>query len=466
MFKKFFIVSVLVIAASAHVRAQAPKAAELVPIKISPSCKMTKDIRSQALNLADVVELALCNNPTTRAAWLNMRISDMAFNSATSSYLPTVNANFGVQRDGGTMLLGTVLFPIPPGTNTTTGLNASWLLFDFGTREASIAQAYYTMNSTEFQYNATLQQVANDAIVAYYQVFLLGESLNAAKMNEQATEKSFELASKKFQLGMNSRADMLQAETAYMQAQLDTTRQEQQLRNSRAQLADMLGLPPALEFKLAEASTEVSAHIISAGIDDLIKIAHARRPDLQAQLAQVKAARAAYARAGTAFLPSISANANKTWIEYEDQFHRNGPNNWSVSVRATVPIFTGFERVYQLRSAGYEYDRAKENLRQMEQSVELSIVSAHIDYQTSLKSLELANKMYESAIENEAVASGSYQAGRGDIIRLMEAQSRLISARQEQIAAKYGVQMNKIALLRAAGELNMQNLDLNANPAR
>ena len=66
--------------------------------------------------------------------------------------------------------------------------------------------------------------------------------------------------------------------------------------------------------------------------------------------------------------------------------------------------------------------------------------------------------MLESAIENEQVAPGSYKAGKGDIISLMEAQSKLVSARKAYISAQYGLYTSKVALLKTAGELNLKNL--------
>ena len=90
--------------------------------------------------------------------------------------------------------------------------------------------------------------------------------------------------------------------------------------------------------------------------------------------------------------------------------------------------------------------------------MELGVVNAYNQYKTSVKSLSIAKKLFESAVENEKVALGSYKAGQGDIISLMEAQSKLLSARKELISSQYGLYTSKIALLKSVGELNLQNL--------
>ncbi|MDR3126368.1 MAG: TolC family protein [Rickettsiales bacterium] len=431
-------------------------------VDISPACNIAKDIGRDALNLGDVVELAMCNNTSTRSAWLSAQIGETGFAKSISSYFPNITAT-GSVSDSKNYIVKPSEYDMPHQKGISGGLNLSWLLFDFGAREAGVVQAYSSMNSAQFKYNSVLQQIAYEAISAYYQVLSGIEALAAADMNEQATKKSFELASKKFVLGMNSKADQLQAETAFVQAQLDKTKQEQVLKNAKASLARLLGLPPGLDYSVAESKGDVSSRVISDNVDDIIRTALKKHPDLLASESDVSAARAALFRSGASWLPSVSARAGVT-SGFDDDYETQN-KNYSASINVSMPIFTGFEDTYSYRTAGLQYDQARESYRSARQNVELSVVNAYNDYQTSLKSLSLAHKMYESAIENEAVASGSYQAGKGDIIRLMEAQSRLIMARKERISAHYGVSMAKIMLLRAAGELSLQSLNLPAKGA-
>jgi outer membrane protein TolC len=233
------------------------------------------------------------------------------------------------------------------------------------------------------------------------------------------------------------------------------------LKNAKASLARLLGLPPSLDYSVVETRGDVSSRAISDNLDEAIRIALKKRPDLLASEADVSAAKAAMIKSGASWMPSISARAGATYGFDSDSYDSQN-KNYSASINVSVPIFTGFEDTYSLRTASLQYDQARESYRAAQQNVELNVVNAYNDYQTSLKSLALARKMYESAIENEAVASGSYQAGKGDIIRLMEAQSKLILARKERIAAHYGVYTTKIALLKATGELSLQSLNLSA----
>lgn len=425
--------------------------------KISNSCKITKDVENDALNLADVIELSMCNNPQTRRAWLNTKVGETAYKGSLSSYLPEITANASYQETGGDQLVGV------PNVETEVlsgGLSLNWLLYDFGMREAEVERTYQMMNSYSFQYNDTLQEVAYNVIVAYYDVLSSIEELAAVKSDEEASKKSFELASKKFELGMSSKADKLQTETTYVERQLVTTTQEQTVKVARANLAKLLGLPPSLDIKLVSSHTNTPEEFISQSVEEIIAIAMQKRPDLAAKTADVKAAYTDVRKASATYFPTISGFANKNWADDNADLGniKNDRTTDSIGVRISFPIFTGFENTYSLRNAKYKYAVEQENLQLLEQEIELNVVNAYNQYKTTLKSVVLAKKMFESANENEQVALGSYQAGKGDIISLMEAQSKLVNARKAMIAAQYGLYTSKVALLKAAGELNLQNL--------
>lgn len=427
--------------------------------EISKSCNITKNVETDELNLADVIELSMCNNPQTRQAWLNTKVGSTTYKKSLASYYPQISVSANYQDSKNTD------FTVDPnaeinGKELSGTLSLNWLLYDFGKREAQVEQTYQAMNSSNFKYNDTLQTVAYNVISAYYNTLSAIEELAAVKADEEASKKSFELAFKKFELGMSSKADTLQTETTYIQRQLETTKQEQTVIESKAKLAKLLGLPPSMDIKLVSSYANTSDELLSKKVEDIIDIAMKKRPDLAAKVADVKASYAKVRQASATYFPTISGFASKSWIDEDTEIDnvKKDRESRSIGVKISLPIFTGFENTYSLRNAKFSYAAEKEALQQLEQEIELSVVNAYNSYKTSIKSLTLATKMLESAIENEQVALGSYKAGKGDIISLMEAQSKLVSARKAYISAQYGLYTSKVALLKTAGELNLKNL--------
>ncbi len=453
-------VSIFAMALLLSTNAMAGENLENKTVTLSNSCNISKDVTKDALNLADVIELSMCNNPTTRQAWLSTKVGETAYKGTLGSYLPQISASASYTKSDTKNYMTN-----PDGDETVSkgaegGLSLSWLLYDFGKREASVERTYQSMNSANFQYNNTLQQVAYNTIVAYYDALSSVEELAALKANEDASLKSFELASRKFELGMSSKAATLQAETAYAQAQLQVAKQEQVVKVANAKLASYLGLPPSQEIKLVQSFADTTDELISKSVDEIVRLALLKRPDLQAKASAVKASYANVRSASATYFPTISAFGSRTWTDVDPDKNNLDKDRdyWAMGVKVSMPIFTGFENTYSLRNAKYQYAADKEELKQLEQDVELSVVTAYNGYKTSVKALSIAKKLFESAVENERVALGSFKAGKGDIISLMEAQSKLLSARQELISAQYGLYTAKVALLKSAGELNLQNL--------
>ena len=305
-------ISIFALALLVSTNVMASENLENKTVSISSSCNITKDITKDALGLADVIELAMCNNPTTRQAWLSTKVGDTAYKgNVFGSYLPHVSASASYQKTDATdYTVNPKVERVSKGAEA--GLSLSWLLYDFGKRESSVEKTFQSMNSLNFQYNNTLQQVAYNTIVAYYDALSSVEELAAVKANEEASLKSFQLASKKFELGMSSKAATLQAETSYAQAQLQVAKQEQVVKVANAKLASYLGLPPSQEIKLVQSFADTTDELINKSVEEIVNLALAKRPDLQAKAASVKASYASVRSASATFFPTISVFGSKS----------------------------------------------------------------------------------------------------------------------------------------------------------
>ena len=100
------------------------------------------------LSLAQIIDVALSNNPTTRTAWLEARAAEAALGSERSAYFPEVDVLASATRSR------------PPGegvsasTTIAPSLALTYLLFDFGGRDAQVEQARQTLIAADFAHNA------------------------------------------------------------------------------------------------------------------------------------------------------------------------------------------------------------------------------------------------------------------------------------------------------------------------
>src|SRR5437773_1578263 len=98
-------------------------------------------------------------------------------------------------------------------------LNASWLLFDFGTRSGSVAGAREALLAADWTHNAVIQNVVLQVETAYFEYHATKALLAAQQTTVKEAQTNLEAAEQRHRVGLATIADVLQAKTARSQAQ-------------------------------------------------------------------------------------------------------------------------------------------------------------------------------------------------------------------------------------------------------
>jgi len=399
------------------------------------------------LSLPDVVDRALCNNPQTREAWANARFQAGEVGVAESAFLPSANFSLSSSRNSASN---------DNYSQTTAALSLSYLLYDFGGRAAALENARQILAASNATRDATLQSVFLAAVQAYYQWFAAQAQVAAAGENETASRESLKAAITRYQVGAATPADRLQAQTAVSQATLARIRAEGDARNARGGLANTLGLPADSDLAVAPPSALLPDDVFTANVAELIASARRRRPDLLAGEAQVAAAKAGIDSARASGMPSISlsASGSDTRNSLTDPVRNN-----AIGLTLSIPVFTGFATTYRIRAAEELLEIKKAQRDRIALQVSLDVWRAYHNLLTENQAVRAAMDLLASAGESEQVAKGRYRAGVGGIIDLLNAQSALALARQQQIQELYNWRLARVTLAQAMGQLDFAALD-------
>ena len=193
-------------------------------------------------------------------------------------------------------------------------------------------------------------------------------------------------------------------------------------------------------------------------IDELIKIAREKRPDLLRATANKDAA---WHRRNSSFLknlPSISASGTLSWNDDEARFFGTGGDHigGSIGIRASMPLFAGFANMYGLRAAEANYDSATERLRSTEDSATLDVFTAYQNYKTAQTVLTQTEALLKSATESERVTAAMYKVGRATMLDWQTAQSELFDAQKQNNSAKYDLFTKRAAVALAIGDIKSE----------
>jgi len=397
-----------------------------------PLPKANAVVVPENLSLDQAIDVALTNNPDTRAAWFEARAAEASLGSTRSTLFPEIDLNASLTRSRNAAQGGR---SITLSNSYGPSLTLNYLLFDFGGRHAAIEEARQTLIATSFTQNQTIQNVVLRVEQAYYG-YLGAKSLLAAQestIHERQT--SFDSAKARHDAGVATIADVLQAQTALSQAQLNAESIEGNLRDFEGSLATAMGVPPTTHFTTNELASDPPVDTTTGTIDDLIARAEAARPDLAAARANISRSQAAIRAARSAGLPSFSLTSTFASTTFRGAANvTTQPYSAGVSMR--FPLFTGWRTQYDVREARELANAAVENARSLEHNVDLQVWTSYYGMQTAAQRVKTSRDLLTAAQQSADVARSRYKAGVGSILDLLTAESSLESARAQEVQAR------------------------------
>ena len=405
---------------------------------------------SAPVPLSAVVDRVLCANPQSAIAWAQVKQQAANLGQSLSAYLPTISAGWNPQRARETS--GGIFPSATTNSQYNTTATVSWLLYDFGQREATHEQARQLLFAANATQDSTIQQLYLQAAQDFYAVLAAQETVDDDDRSLALAHDIFDAANARFSHGIGSPGDKLQAETALRQSELQREKDVGTLRNAEGTLAVLMELDPAARLNLAHTIQE-PAGLAVKDIGYLLDDAFSRRPDLAAAESNIRAAEANVRAVKASGMPSISLCVS---IDHQRIPATGGiSNNNTVGISVTIPIFTGFKTHYQVTQAQAQVDEKIADRDQTKAQISLAVWQAYQQLQMASKEYDTASQLAVAAESSVKVAMARYKAGVGFILDLVNAQESLQSALQQKTASLYGVAVSKFQLAEAIGILDL-----------
>ena len=409
-------------------------------------CATMRNVPGNQMSLQEVLNLGLCRNPQTAAAYASLQSSRYSKNAVYSNYLPSISAHGGADR----------LHTQQDAWDYSASLSASYLIFDFGKRESDLAQTLATYRAAGFDYDETIQNYVYSVIGAYYSLLNADADVKSATSALTVAQTAKNTADKKFKAGAVAKADVYKADTTLASSQLSLERAKNNREIAKGTLLNKLSFPANQDIKIKDMPATFGSDAELENIEELISIAKKKRPDLLKANAKTSAA---WHRRNSAFLknlPSISVNgtaslnADSAGGLFE---HMSGRVHGTIGVSVSMPIFAGFANMYNARSAGADYESAKYTEQSVASNAMMDVFTAYQNYKTAKTVLDQSETLLKSATESERVTSGMYKVGRATMLDWQTAKSELVDAQKQNKSAKYDLFVKRAAVALAIGDI-------------
>jgi len=410
------------------------------PSVSDPCSQKTYD---KPLSLVEVTEAALCHNPQTREVYANAKVQSAQVGVARSLFFPSVTDTLSVTENKNR----TTNY-----SNATNRTVASYLLYDFGSRDANFENANQLLRAASASQNATVQTVLLTAVNAFYQVHANRAILNASIETERLSQESFKAAEAKYIAGVATPADKLQAQTSFANATLTKLRNEGTLKVAYGNLANVMGAPANINFQIADSKLDDIPELVDQDIDALIEQARLQRPDLMASEAQLKASLAKIEAVKADAKPKVRIDASNQYDE--NSLGQTSQNTSQLGIFLSIPLFEGYKPTFLIRSAEATAELNASKRDQLKLQVSLDVWTAYQNLRTANESITASNVLLLSAEESSRLALGRYKEGVGNIIDTLNAQSALANAKQQKIQSVLNWNIARTTLAQSIGVLD------------
>ncbi|WP_334054502.1 TolC family protein [Burkholderia cepacia] len=432
------------------------------PLLKDASCRNTPDNRP--LEFDDVIMSAICSNPQARESWAHARAQTAALGVADAAYWPTLTAKIGVERDALSTTYGTSLGAIEQSQHASSKygvLDLSWVLFDFGKRDAARREARSLLIAANAAQDNTLQTVFFNAAQAFYALRDAQALLDAAQRTESIVRESLVEASAKHDAGAGTLADKLQARTSYRRAVLERSSAEGDVRVATGALAVAMGLDANVPIRIAVQTRETKVPAgFDASIDQLIDEAKQRQPKLVAARAKLDAARAdvdavrAQSRPTISLFGSLTQN-NPSYQQQPESIPVIRSRGSTIGMQVTIPLFEGFSSGYRIEQAQAQVDAQEAVVRDTELQVSFDVWKNYQNLQADTANLDNSYELLSDAQNSLEIARGRYRAGVGTFTDLLTVQAALADARKRRALAVSAWYTARLKLAESLGKLGV-----------
>ncbi|WFB34780.1 TolC family protein [Kiritimatiellota bacterium B12222] len=413
--------------------------------------------QDEFLTLEQAWKIALAENPSEEMAQARLEQAQARYKQIKSSYQPRL----GLSASGSRVEYSdNTLLQLPTGVSETAdlyeaSLQATWLLWDNGTRKNRVASARLQSEASEASLLSVREQLLAQVGRAFTSAQLARANLRIAEADMEFQNRQLDNSARKVNAGLDSRTDLLNFEIRKLAAESTAVQQQANYTSSMAALGALLGqpvdqpLPPPVQ--LTPEDSGLPAEI--PDVDTLWKQAQISQPQLREAQLQVDASKANVRAFKGEYGPDLSAFGNLNADRNDDPAFSEGDLGNAVGLQLSWDLWTGNARKQQVIEAEALVREIEAQYRQVQLQVIADIQQAHAEYLAAIRSEKISAKTFELSKENRELVEASYQAGRETLLRLNEAQRDFNNAGVRYVSARLQRQLSWITLQQATGTL-------------
>ncbi|MCX6590470.1 MAG: TolC family protein [Acidobacteria bacterium] len=406
------------------------------------------------LSLKQAVDLALAPNGATRT-----QLAQEAVHAATarqrqslSALLPNVDASMAYADQTRNLRTFGLNFSIP-GVGALPSLAGPFSVYDL---RATVTQTVFDLSAikryqagrrgteqAQAEVDAAADQTIERVARAYLAALVAQANVESAEANVNLSEAIVKLTRSQKDAGTGTGIEITRAQVQLANDQQRLIVARNELSRAQLRLLREVGVPMKDTVRLTDKLAYQAV--------DLATVPTPERADLRAQQARETAVRSSFDAVKWERLPSVVASGD---------YGTTGPS-WnnsiptrSVGVALRLPVFDGGRRDARRAESGAALRSEQIRTRDLQQQIQLELQLAVDGVKAAEGQLKAAEQGAQLAQNEVEQAKRRYEAGVTNSLELTDAQTRLVRARDNYLAALFSHNVARLDYTAALGTIS------------
>ena len=416
----------------------------------------------QTYNLNDFIELVKKNNKDILIAAKDLEIADAQDAMARSGAYPYISASAGYNRNlkeaymffDASDLFGSApttgddgsgageqtevssapsKFKINYKNEFSAGAVINQQIFNWSVFNAIKAAEEYE-KLTDHVFDATKKGVINGSKKAFYQTLLLKEIWDVNKESEKNAHENYINIKKKFEVGLSSEFDLLQAEVRWQNYIPELTKSERNYKLAVNSLKTLAGLNYSEPFNIEGELKIVNEKPNRIEMADVLN----NRSDYSAMVWERKLRESNVKYEWAGHMPSLSASLAYQYSALSDVFKFERENNYLIAgLSLQIPIFSGGLTSAKVQQAEIEVDQTNLKISKFENEIFTEINNLELKLTEAEKRIASAESTFKTAKKAFEIAEITFENGLATQLQLKDARLGYDQAKLNYYAAVY-----------------------------
>jgi outer membrane protein len=391
------------------------------------------------LDLPTVIRRALAFSPAVTQGVTGIRVARSEGRVARGAYLPTLSAVSTALRSD---VLSTPVPGVAEGNSYSAGLASSVDLFTGGRRGADESRARADLQAAQATGVDQQYQVTLVAERAFYEVMRGGDLVTVGDARVSRAEIGLRYAQDRTRAGTATRSDELRARLELTTGRQQALAARDTLQSAAYALGRLVGADGPVG---ARRPASLDPRPLAFGDSDIVRMAVAAAPSVQAAEAAVRASDAATQSARSYYLPDIKLIGGYNWANQSVLLGAQRPG-WQLALATSFPLFNGFQREDVIVRSEAVADVARVTAQDETRFVRAETERLLSALRFADQNISLAAEAVSAAQEDLRVETERYRAGIATALDQLTSELAVTQAELGLVAARYNYQVARATL--------------------